>query len=157
VYVGHTTNFTQRKYTHKHSCTNPESRSYNFRVYQFIRDTGGWENWNMVEIERVCCIDETDAVKYERIYMEKLNSTLNSQGITSIHINNEYTNKNEYQQKYYEETQEKVKEYREANKEKSKEYREANRDKLREYKKQYTEANKNKIREYQKQYYESHK
>jgi hypothetical protein len=141
VYVGHTTNFTQRKYGHKHNCTNPESSQHNFRVYQFIRDTGGWDNWNMVEIERVCCINENEAVKYEHSYMEQLNSTLNSVHISSTHINNEYTNKNEYQQKYAKEIK----------------YYESNKEKRREYQKQYNEANKERIREYKKQYYESHK
>jgi phage terminase large subunit GpA-like protein len=104
----------------------------------------------MVEIERLCCTDENEAVKYERMYMEQLNSTLNTRVISTTHINKEYTDIAEYRQKYQ-------RDYREANKEKAREYCKANKDKIREYKKQYDEANKEKLLEYHKKYRESHR
>ena len=60
-YVGHTTNFSQRKSQHKSSCNNENSEQYNSFVYKFIRENGGWDNWNMIEIERLSCIDFYDA------------------------------------------------------------------------------------------------
>jgi predicted GIY-YIG superfamily endonuclease len=54
-YVGHTTDFPQRKIQHKESCTNPLSRCYNLKVYEFIRANGGLDNWNMVEIIKCPC------------------------------------------------------------------------------------------------------
>ena len=41
LYVGHTTNFTKRKYAHKYGCNNETSKKYNLHVYQFIRNNGG--------------------------------------------------------------------------------------------------------------------
>ena len=75
VYVGHTTDFTNRKRTHKYKCNNEKSN--NIYVYQFIRENGGWTNWSMVEIEKISCIDSNDACKYERRQLELLGATLN--------------------------------------------------------------------------------
>jgi hypothetical protein len=77
IYVGHTTNFTQRKNAHKYKCTNQRSKGYHIYVYDYIRKNGGWNNWSMVEIERVSCIDRNDAEKRERIFIETLGATLN--------------------------------------------------------------------------------
>ena len=38
VYVGHTTNFIKRKAPHKYNCNNPNSKSYNFKIYNIIRN-----------------------------------------------------------------------------------------------------------------------
>ena len=51
-YVGHTTDFTRRKSQHKHLCYAENDKGYNIYVYEFIRENGGWDNWNMVEIEK---------------------------------------------------------------------------------------------------------
>ena len=48
VYVGHTTNFTNRKYQHKSNCINETSKEYNHKVYHLIRENGGWEAFNMI-------------------------------------------------------------------------------------------------------------
>ena len=45
-YIGHTTNFNKRKYCHKHNCNNMNSKIYNLKIYQIIRDNGGWDNWS---------------------------------------------------------------------------------------------------------------
>jgi hypothetical protein len=72
IYVGHTTNFIKRKCAHKVDC-----KTKSFYVYQFIRDHGGFENWDMVEVCRVDCLDKRDASKVERKYVEELRATLN--------------------------------------------------------------------------------
>ena len=56
-YVGHTTNFINRKNGHKTKCNNEKDKNYNLNVYQFIRDNGNWENWDMIEIERCNAIE----------------------------------------------------------------------------------------------------
>ena len=78
-YVGHTTNFKQRKKSHKSSCNNQNRKQYNFNVYKFIRENGGWNNWNMIEIKKYPCNDKREAEAEERRYYEQLNSNLNSQ------------------------------------------------------------------------------
>ena len=51
-YVGHTINMTKRKYKHKSICHNEKDKHHNLKIYQIIRENGGWENWNMVLVEK---------------------------------------------------------------------------------------------------------
>jgi hypothetical protein len=76
-YVGHTTSFIKRKCQHKHHCNNENGNKYNLNVYQFIRNNGGWENWDIIMIEKIKCDDGFDARKKERQFIEELNATLN--------------------------------------------------------------------------------
>ena len=78
MYIGHTTNFVQRKHGHKQSCTNNKNRSYNCKLYNFIRDHGGWNNWIMEIIAFRNCDDQYVARKYEQEYFKEYNATLNS-------------------------------------------------------------------------------
>ena len=78
VYVGCTTNFRQRKLAHKNNCSNEKSIKYDLRVYTFIRNNGGWENWTMIMIHRQSCVDALEAHTVERGYVELLGATLNS-------------------------------------------------------------------------------
>ena len=79
IYVGHTTNFTKRKNQHKSDCNNPNSKIYNYYVYQFIRNNGNWNNWDMIEIEKYNCNDKLEACKRERHWFEELKASLNKQ------------------------------------------------------------------------------
>ncbi len=79
IYIGHTTDFKSRKRGHKSSCTNEYDKYYNLRVYQFIREKGGWNNWNMVMIEKYSCNCKLEATKRERELIEELKATLNIQ------------------------------------------------------------------------------
>ena len=74
IYVGHTTNFVQRKYTHKQSCNN----NYNSKLYNIIRNNGGWNNWEMIMLEFFNCKNSIEARIKEQEYYEKLQATLNS-------------------------------------------------------------------------------
>jgi hypothetical protein len=78
LYIGHTTNFVQRKHSHKQGCTNIKSSTYNCKLYTFIRNNGGWDNWHMEIIAFHECNDLMSAKKYEQYYFEKYNATLNS-------------------------------------------------------------------------------
>jgi len=78
VYVGHTTNFTQRKYSHRMNCVNENRDSYNLKVYDCIRKNGGWENWEMIEICNEKCANKLDALRLEHHYYSLLNANLNS-------------------------------------------------------------------------------
>jgi len=78
LYVGHTTNFVQRKHAHKQSCTNNKSHNYKCKLYETIRNNGGWNNWNMEIINFFNCNDHYEARKKEHEYFVSLNATLNS-------------------------------------------------------------------------------
>jgi hypothetical protein len=78
LYVGHTTNFVQRKHQHKQNCINVSASQYGLKLYEVIRAHGGWKNWNMEIINYFVCKDHTDARKKEQEYFHTLNATLNS-------------------------------------------------------------------------------
>jgi hypothetical protein len=78
VYVGHTTNFVQRKHAHKQSCLNHKSPNHNCKLYEVIRLNGGWFNWKMDIINFFNCADHYSARKKEQEYFVSLNATLNS-------------------------------------------------------------------------------
>ncbi len=59
VYVGHTTNFSKRKWKHKNNAMNPKAS--NLKIYKIIRANGGWSNWNMVEIAKYKCSNAAEA------------------------------------------------------------------------------------------------
>jgi hypothetical protein len=78
VYVGHTTNFVQRKHAHKASCVNEKSGNYKCKLYETIRCNGGWSNWKMEIINFFNCSDHYEARKKEQEYFTLLNANLNS-------------------------------------------------------------------------------
>ena len=80
TYVGHTTDFIKRKYHHKYTCNNKNnnnSNAYNVKVYQTIRENGGWENRSMIKLENYSCDDSQESKKRERYWYDKLNADLN--------------------------------------------------------------------------------
>ena len=148
IYVGHTTNFKQRKAQHKQRCNNENNKEFNRKLYTMMRENGGFEMFKMIEIEKYKCNDRREADKRENEVMKELKATMNK--IRSFVTEEE-------KKQYYEENKEKVKlhkkEYYEENKDKilkkKKEYREENKDKA----KQYYEDNKYKILKNKKEYY----
>jgi len=138
IYIGHSTNMVQRKRQHKKCCCNPNNKEYNDKKYQYIRENGGWDKWDMILVEKYPCNDVNEAKARERHWIKELKSKLN----------------------IYEPCRT-MKEWREDNKEKIKEqyikYREANKQKIANKKKEYYENNKEKICEKKKQYYENNK
>ena len=75
IYVGHTTNFIKRKYQHKTCCNNLNNK---LKIYKIIRENGGWNNWDMVEIAKYNCKDHTEARIKELEHYEELKASLNS-------------------------------------------------------------------------------
>ena len=77
-YVGHTTNFVQRKHAHKNTCVNEKSSSYKCKLYEIIRNNGGWNNWKMEIVDFFNCKDLCEARQKEQEYFVSLNANLNS-------------------------------------------------------------------------------
>ena len=160
LYIGHTTNFIQRKNQHKTTCCNPNLNNYNLNVYQFIRENGGWNNWSMIQIEEYSCNNRREAEIRERYWIEHLKANLNC--VIPFTTNEE---KEKQKQEWYKENKEEVlkkkKEHYEENKdeilEKAKQYAQENKEKITEYQIQYTEANKEKLSAQKKEYREAHK
>jgi len=78
LYVGHTTNFVQRKHGHKQGCINEKSSNYNCKLYKTIRANGGWDNWVMEIVAFFKCNDHYEARIKEQEFFTSLNATLNS-------------------------------------------------------------------------------
>jgi len=104
VYVGNTTDFKSRKAQHKY-----KAKTFDFKIYQIIRDNGGWENWDMIEIEKYPCADGNEARARERYWYETLEASLNT-----INPNR---NKKEYREKTKKIRAEKDKEWYSKNRE----------------------------------------
>jgi hypothetical protein len=78
VYVGHTTNFVQRKHSHKRACNKSSDQCHNLKVYKTIRERGGWDNWNMEIIGFKNCKDHSEACAVEQEYFNSYEASLNS-------------------------------------------------------------------------------
>jgi hypothetical protein len=109
-YVGSTTCLRVRRSDHKSACNNQKGKEYNKLAYQFIRDNGGWDNWQVVMVEEYPeCKSGEELLKYEREHMEMLRATLNKVVIGRT--------QKEYQEDNKEKISVKNKEYREKHKE----------------------------------------
>lgn len=113
-YVGHTTNFIKRHYNHKRDCCKETQKNYNAYVYKFIRENGGWENWDMILIEKTSCDNLLEACKKERQFIEELKANLNV-WIPSRTSKERYCDKRDekcnYTKEYYKNNIDKVKEW----------------------------------------------
>lgn len=138
IYIGSTTDFNKRKIKHKSDCYNENDRKYNIKLYQFIRNNGGWDNFEMIIVEKYSCNSKLEAEIKERYFIEELKATLNSY-IPTRTI-----------KEYYQDNQDKKKE-------KDKEYYKNNKEKIKEYRKEYNKNNKEIIKEKEKEYYENNK
>jgi len=119
-YIGSSTDLTRRKSTHKECCNNPNSQSYNLKVYRCIRENNGWDNWSMILVESFPCENKLELRKRERYWIETLKPTLNSciPTRTMIEWRDEYNKQyyinnadieKERQKKYYTNNIEKIK------------------------------------------------
>jgi len=77
IYIGHSTNFKQRKKDHKSCCNNVNSCRYILKVYQYIRENGGLDCWNMLKVEDYPCKDVYEAKNRERYWIKELGAILN--------------------------------------------------------------------------------
>ena len=78
IYIGSTTDFIRRKNKHKSCCNCETSKVYNQKKYQYIRDNGGWEEWNMIEVEKFPCNDKREAEAREEYWRCHFNAQLNT-------------------------------------------------------------------------------
>jgi hypothetical protein len=139
-YVGSSNNLVRRILEHMYTCESNKSKSYNLKIYQFIRNNGGWKNWRVILIEKLEFNNKIECLQNERKLIEFYKSNLNS--IIPSRTPKEYyiqynIKKKDKKKEYYIKNKEKIKEQ-------NKEYRIENADKIKEY---YIK-NKGKIKEY---------
>jgi hypothetical protein len=117
-YVGSTFNFSVRRSTHKYNCNAENKKPYNYKVYKFIRDNGGMDNFTFEILEEFEAETKKDLFRKEAQYANELKPSLNeNQPYVEDYIlyqrdyyKNKYT---EYHKKRY---QEKKEEYKQTNK-----------------------------------------
>lgn len=110
-YVGSTTNKRSRKSNHKLNCSDQNRKDYNLRVYQFIRENGGWENWQFIILEKCEVSNVVELRLRERHFIELLRPTLNKLIPTRTQKEYDYVNREkikEYRSKYYEENKSEI-------------------------------------------------
>jgi hypothetical protein len=78
VYVGSTTDLKRRKRQHKYHCSTPTSDKHMFRMYKYVRDNGGFENWDITSLMNL--INPTDTLRFtlEQHLITQYNATLNT-------------------------------------------------------------------------------
>lgn len=156
IYIGHTTNFTQRKKTHKQMTLHNTNIHSNRYVYNFIRDHGGWDNWSMVQLQESNLKNKREAEAYEHNWIQKLGATLNSKKPYMQCKENSVEYKKEWYENNKKEVLEKAKNNYENNKEQKlayqKKYAAENKEKISAANKIYNEKNKEIISEKKKIY-----
>ena len=75
IYIDYTTDITRRKYFHKIKAVNPKNNKY--KLYDFINTHGGFDNFDIIEIEKIPCADSSEAKRIKYDFINSLNSTLN--------------------------------------------------------------------------------
>jgi vacuolar-type H+-ATPase subunit I/STV1 len=152
-YIGSSYNFKERCRTHKKSCNNQNIKDYNYKVYKYIRENGGWDCWNIILLYDYQCKNKYQLELEETRAVKEYKSTLNQVIPRRTH------------QEYYQDNKEKLlqkrKELYEANKEEileqHKEYYQDNKEKILQQKKEYRKDNKEKISQLKKEHYEANK
>ena len=106
IYIGSSKDEKKREQDHKSVCNNENCEKHNFKVYEFIRANGGYDNWKFEVIEHYPCENDIQLRIRERNYYDLLKPTLNT---NRPYISEE--EKKEYSAKYYEDNKEEFKEY----------------------------------------------
>lgn len=77
-YIGSTSNYKSRIRGHGVNCNNKNGKSYNSKVYCFIRENGGVDNWEFKILNEVEFFDKELRLRQEQIYIDFYKPELNS-------------------------------------------------------------------------------
>lgn len=139
-YNGHTVDAAVRLSHHKSSCNNKKSTAHNYLVYRFIREHGGFDNWQMLIHEKSPMADFDAASMRERFWLEHYGATLNANTPSATHEEH-LAQQKEYYIKHRVEILAKQNEYNAEHKAQIKKYRLENKDKIREARAKYNMEN----------------
>ena len=78
-YIGSTFDFKHRLNTHKNNCFNKNNNKQNYKVYKFIIDNGGWDNFYMDIIFTLNIKTKLELLQIERNTIKMFNAKLNTQ------------------------------------------------------------------------------
>ena len=167
IYIGSTSNFKRRMSEHKSACNNINSKIHHLKIYQTIRLHGGWDKFEKLVVQNVCCENRKELYEIEGMFIKNIatmNCVIAGRSQKKYHEDNRaklVENMKKYRKNNKDKISENGKKYYENNKdnilENVKKYYEKNKEKIKERKKIYREKNKEKISENGKKYYEKKK
>lgn len=76
-YIGSTTNFPNRKASHKKNVYNKVSKKFHYPIYKYIRSLGGWDNFVIEVYKNHPCKTKEEALQYEQDIIDNLKPSLN--------------------------------------------------------------------------------
>ena len=84
-YIGSTANFNSRRSNHKQRCKN-----HPYKIYEFIRNNGGWDKWNMEPLEIFSCDTKEEKLEREKELIKVHNDVLNTISPLALNVNERY-------------------------------------------------------------------
>jgi hypothetical protein len=69
-YYGSTVDLEKREKEHKRNCRTPTDEHYNFKVYKYIREHGGFANWVVKSVKEYPCESDLELRMEEQTYIE---------------------------------------------------------------------------------------
>jgi hypothetical protein len=78
LYIGSTNNFSQRKSKHKKNTTNKRGKLYWLKLYLYIRENGGINNFIFELLENGECTTKEEIRKNEQKFLDIYNPILNT-------------------------------------------------------------------------------
>ena len=148
-YIGSTIHLNTRCKSHMRNSITKTHKIYDCKLYTFIRDSGGYENWEMQVIKQFKCENRKELLKEEQKYIDELKPSLNT--------TNSYTTKEEEEEKVKERGKKWYQDNKERINEKQKKWHQDNKEKIKEKRKKYCQDNKERIKEKGKKYRENNK
>jgi hypothetical protein len=93
TYVGSSRDMRNRKHRHKKNCIDESCKDYNSKLYQMMRQNGGWDAFEFIELE-YHHYTEHQAHEYEQQLIDQIQPTMNSHkawtGLSKIEYNKQY-------------------------------------------------------------------
>jgi hypothetical protein len=163
-YIGHTKNMDNRARQHELEAINTDHSKSHQKHYEAIRNNGGWNNWEMIVIDKIFGKTFLEARMREQELMNLHEANLNTLKAYITEEERQLNKKNitaQFRIDNKAQIRAKEKEYKEIHKEKIAEqmrlYRDVNKEKIQEQTKEYREKNKEKQQENQKIWMEKNK
>ena len=95
LYIGSCKNYRKRYNRH-----NEDYKNSNFNVYQFIRQNGGWDNWEFIVEVKTDDLSKEDRLILEQVYIDLLEPSLNSKNAFGWDMERKKNNDKNYKKEY---------------------------------------------------------
>lgn len=76
-YIGSSKDLYDRMRVHKSMCYNENDKGYSLKIYEFIRENGDWENFDVEIVEYYPCKNDKELKVREQYYIKKYEPILN--------------------------------------------------------------------------------